>query len=80
MLFSFPSLVKTWMDDLVLHRYKGSYLLEAIDSIPPPVRDFSKPLVMPVSDVIRSSSTGQISACGKLESGAMRSGLKVNYP
>ncbi|KAI4376222.1 hypothetical protein MLD38_014008 [Melastoma candidum] len=57
--------------------YKGPYLLKAIDSLPPPLRDFSRPLVMPVSDVIRSPSTGQISACGKLESGAMRAGLKV---
>ncbi|KAG5225088.1 elongation factor [Salix suchowensis] len=40
-------------------------------------RDFSKPLLMPISDVVISSSQGQVSACGKLEAGALRSGLKV---
>ncbi|CAN1341430.1 HBS1-like protein [Linum perenne] len=57
--------------------YKGPYLLDAIDSLQPPARDFAKPLLMPICDVIKSSSQGQVSACGKLEAGALRSGLKV---
>ncbi|KAJ7968820.1 Elongation factor 1-alpha [Quillaja saponaria] len=57
--------------------YHGSYLLDAIDSFQPPARDFSKPLVMPICDVIKSASLGQLSACGKLEAGALRTGTKV---
>ncbi|KAJ6406058.1 hypothetical protein OIU84_009728 [Salix udensis] len=57
--------------------YKGSCLLDAIDSLQPPKRDFSKPLLMPICDVVKSSSQGPVSACGKLEAGALRSGLKV---
>ncbi|CAL2234522.1 unnamed protein product [Prunus armeniaca] len=57
--------------------YRGPYLLDAIDSLQPPTREFSKPLLMPICDVIKSSSQGQVSACGKLEAGALRSGFKV---
>lgn len=59
-------------------RYCGPYLLDAIDSLQPPTRDFSKPFLMPICDVIRSSSQGQVSACGKLEAGALRTGVKVS--
>ncbi|KAF2283542.1 hypothetical protein GH714_011923 [Hevea brasiliensis] len=57
--------------------YKGPCLLDAIDSFQPPTRDFSKPLLMPICDVIKSPSLGQVSACGKLEAGALRTGTKV---
>ncbi|KAL5711974.1 hypothetical protein ACHQM5_014190 [Ranunculus cassubicifolius] len=57
--------------------YKGPSLLEAIDSIQPPLRDISKPLVMPICELIKPRSVGQIAACGKLESGALKCGLKV---
>ncbi|KAI9127248.1 hypothetical protein K1719_001807 [Acacia pycnantha] len=57
--------------------YKGPYLLHAIDSLQPPTREFSKPLLMPVCDVIKSPTLGQVSACGKLEAGALRIGSKV---
>uniref|UniRef100_A0A2P2LQN7 HBS1-like protein isoform X4 n=1 Tax=Rhizophora mucronata TaxID=61149 RepID=A0A2P2LQN7_RHIMU len=57
--------------------YRGPHLLDAIDSLQPPARDFSKPLIMPICDVIQSSSQGLVSACGKLEAGALRSGSKV---
>lgn len=50
--------------------------MDAIDSLKPPPRDFSKPLLMPICDVIKLQH-GQVSACGKLEAGALRSGLKV---
>ncbi|XP_022729609.1 HBS1-like protein isoform X2 [Durio zibethinus] len=63
--------------DVRLSWYHGPYLLDAIDSFQPPTRDFSKPLLMPICDVIKSSSQGQVSACGKLEAGAVRSGIKV---
>ncbi|KAA3489818.1 HBS1-like protein isoform X2 [Gossypium australe] len=62
--------------DVRLSWYHGPYLLDAIDSFQPSSRDFSKPLLMPICDVIKSSQ-GQVSACGKLEAGAVRSGSKV---
>lgn len=61
----------------IVNRYDGPYLLDAIDSLQPPTREFLKPLLMPICDVIKSTTLGQISACGKLEAGALRSGSKV---
>ncbi|OMO90581.1 hypothetical protein COLO4_19045 [Corchorus olitorius] len=63
--------------DVRLSWYQGPYLLDAIDSFQPPTRDFLKPLLMPICDVVKSTSQGQVSACGKLEAGAVRSGSKV---
>nr|KJB65981.1 hypothetical protein B456_010G123300 [Gossypium raimondii] len=63
--------------DFRLFWYLGPNLLDAIDSFQPPTREFSKPLIMPICDVIKSPSQGQVSACGKLEAGAVRSGSKV---
>lgn len=63
-------------DGRLLSWYKGPCLLDAIDSLRPPPRDFSKPLLMPICDVVKLQH-GQVSACGKLEAGALRSGLKV---
>lgn len=60
-------------------RYQGPNLLDAIDSIQPPRRDVSKPVIMPVCDVVKSQSMGQISAIGKLEAGALRNGSKVQF-
>ncbi|KAG5225049.1 elongation factor [Salix suchowensis] len=71
------NLVAAPSDNCLSSWYRGPYLLNAIDSLQPPARDFSKPLLMPISDVVISSSQGQVSACGKLEAGALRSGLKV---
>ncbi|KAJ0090088.1 hypothetical protein Patl1_12703 [Pistacia atlantica] len=56
--------------------YQGPCLLDAIDSLQPPARDFSKPLIMPICDVVKLQH-GHVSACGKLEAGALRSGMKV---
>ncbi|XP_048133788.1 HBS1-like protein isoform X3 [Rhodamnia argentea] len=71
------NLVTAPSDIRLLSWYKGPYLLDAIDSLQPPTRNVSKPLVMPICDVIKSPSMGQVSACGKLEAGALRSGVKV---
>ncbi|XP_071715981.1 uncharacterized protein [Rutidosis leptorrhynchoides] len=57
--------------------YKGPSLLEAIDALQPPSREYSKPLLMPICDVIKLPSQGQVSACGKLDAGALRNGSKV---
>ena len=58
-------------------RYQGFCLLEAIDSLQLPSRDVSKPLILPICDVIKSQSTGQLAAYGKLETGAVKNGSKV---
>ncbi|CAM0903032.1 unnamed protein product [Alopecurus aequalis] len=57
--------------------YQGLCLLDAIDSLQLPSRDVSKPLILPICDVIKSQSTGQLAAFGKLETGAIRNGSKV---
>ncbi|KAL8057356.1 hypothetical protein ABFS82_04G180300 [Erythranthe guttata] len=63
--------------DVRLSWFKGPCLLDAIDSLQLPTRDYSKPLLMPICDVVKLPSQGQVSACGKLESGAIRTGFKV---
>ena len=62
---------------MLICRYKGPNLLDAIDSFSPPRRDNEKPLLMPICDVVKTRSMAQVSACGKLEAGALRSGCKV---
>lgn len=57
--------------------YHGPSLLEAIDSLQPLVRDYSKPLLMPICDVVKSQSQGHASVCGKLETGYLQAGFKV---
>ncbi|KAL9230466.1 hypothetical protein vseg_005812 [Gypsophila vaccaria] len=57
--------------------YKGPHLLDAIDLLHPPRRDYEKPLLMPICDVVKTRSMAQVSACGKLEAGALRTGCKV---
>ncbi|XP_057516565.1 uncharacterized protein LOC130797815 isoform X2 [Amaranthus tricolor] len=56
--------------------YKGPYLLDAIDSLRLPSRDYEKPLLMPICDVVKAHSMA-VSACGKLEAGALQIGSKV---
>ncbi|KAM5565356.1 elongation factor 1-alpha [Rosa sericea] len=71
------NLVSAPSEARLLSWYRGPSLLDSIDSLQPPTRDFQRPLLMPICDVIRSTSLGQVSACGKLEAGALRSGSKV---
>lgn len=65
----------------VYFRFQGPCLLDAIDSLQPPQRDYSKPILMPICDLVKLPSQGQVSVCGKLETGALQTGDKVlNYP
>ncbi|VFQ87176.1 unnamed protein product [Cuscuta campestris] len=57
--------------------YHGPSLLEAIDSLQPLARDYSKPHLMPICDVVKSQSQGHASVCGKLETGFLQTGSKV---
>ncbi|CAA2980666.1 HBS1 isoform X1 [Olea europaea subsp. europaea] len=71
------NLVATPSDTRLFTWFHGPCLLDAIDSLQLPARDYSKPLLMPICDIIKSQSQGQVSACGKLETGAIRTGSKV---
>lgn len=70
------NLATTASDDQLSSWYHGYTLLEAIDSLQLPHRDLSKPLLLPICDVI-PLQPGQVAVCGKLETGAIRNGLKV---
>uniref|UniRef100_A0A1D1ZDB6 HBS1-like protein n=1 Tax=Anthurium amnicola TaxID=1678845 RepID=A0A1D1ZDB6_9ARAE len=71
------NLVKAASDIRLSCWYNGPCLMDAIDSFHPPLRDVSKPLRLPICDVIKSHSMGHVSASGKLETGAIRNGTKV---
>ncbi|XBJ04285.1 hypothetical protein VPH35_023244 [Triticum aestivum] len=71
------NLIKSPSDARFTSWYQGSCLLDAIDCLQLPSRDVSKPLILPICDVIKSQSTGQLAAFGKLETGAIRNGSKV---
>jgi elongation factor 1 alpha-like protein len=60
-------------------RYNGNCLLKSIDSLPPPHRDVSRPLRLPICDVIASITLGQVAVCGKVEAGGIRAGSKVLF-
>ncbi|KAK1264329.1 Elongation factor 1-alpha 1 [Acorus gramineus] len=54
------NLVTVASDVLLSSWYHGPSLLEAIDSLQPPVRDITKPLRMPICDVVQSGASGQV--------------------
>jgi len=53
--------------------------LDATDSLQLPSRDVTKPLILPICDVIKSQATEQLAAFGKLETGAIQNGSKVYF-
>ncbi|KAK9115025.1 hypothetical protein Syun_021822 [Stephania yunnanensis] len=71
------NLVTAASDPRLSSWYHGPHLLAMIDSLESPPRDTSKPLLMPICDVIKSHSLGQAAASGKLEYGTIQCGLKV---
>ncbi|XP_059287888.1 uncharacterized protein LOC132041111 isoform X2 [Lycium ferocissimum] len=71
------NLVTSPSDARLLSWFQGPCLLDAIDSFQPPQRDYSKPILMPICDLVKSPSQGQVSVCGKLETGALQTGDKV---
>ncbi|XP_027769437.1 HBS1-like protein isoform X2 [Solanum pennellii] len=71
------NLVTSPSDARLLSWFQGSCLLDAIDSLQPPQRDYSKPILMPICDLVKLPSQGQVSVCGKLETGALQTGDKV---
>ncbi|KAK3141139.1 hypothetical protein QOZ80_4BG0330030 [Eleusine coracana subsp. coracana] len=71
------NLVAAASDSRLLSWYSGNCLLKTIDSLPPPHRDVSKPLRLPICDVIASHTLGQLAVCGKVVAGGIRTGSKV---
>uniref|UniRef100_A0ACD5Y3P1 Uncharacterized protein n=1 Tax=Avena sativa TaxID=4498 RepID=A0ACD5Y3P1_AVESA len=71
------NLVAAASDTRLTSWFDGNCLLDAIDSLPPAHRDVSKPLRLPICDVISSHALGQVAVCGKIVSGAIRSDSKV---
>ncbi|RRT85979.1 hypothetical protein B296_00000589, partial [Ensete ventricosum] len=57
--------------------HQGYCLLDAIDSLQSPNRNVLKPFLLPICDVIAKYPSGQVTACGKIETGAIRIGSKV---
>ncbi|KAJ7527947.1 hypothetical protein O6H91_16G077400 [Diphasiastrum complanatum] len=57
--------------------YTGINLLDAIDTLEPPVRLTSKPLRLIVAEVFSKITLGPTAVSGKLESGAVKVGTKV---
>lgn len=71
------NLVTAASDTRLSSWFHGTCLLEAIDSSAPPHRDVSKPLRLPICDVISSNVLGHVAVCGKVVCGAIRSDSKV---
>lgn len=71
------NLMTTASDTRLSSWYDGNCLLKAIDTLPPPSRDVSKPLRLPICDVFSSHKLGQVAIGGKVEVGATRSGSKI---
>ncbi|KAJ1273481.1 hypothetical protein BS78_06G284200 [Paspalum vaginatum] len=71
------NLVTGASDPRLLSWYDGNCLLKSIDLLPPPHRDVSRPLRLPICDVIASHTLGQAAVCGKIETGGIRTGSKV---
>lgn len=72
------NLVTNASDGRLISWYSGPHFLEAIDLFKPPTRDISRPLRIPISEVIQQSRTlGQVAASGKLDAGAIKVGTKL---
>jgi len=58
--------------------YKGTTLLEALDSLEPPKRLRDKPLRLPVSDIYKISGIGTVPV-GRVETGVLRPGMIITF-
>ncbi|PKA50017.1 Elongation factor 1-alpha C [Apostasia shenzhenica] len=71
------NLVKPASDTRLSSWYCGLCFLDQIDTLQPPVRDVTKPLRLPICDVTRLHTLGQVAVSGKLEAGIVQNGSKV---
>mmetsp|Transcript_27003 Transcript_27003/g.55540 ORF Transcript_27003/g.55540 Transcript_27003/m.55540 type:complete len:444 (-) Transcript_27003:296-1627(-) len=58
--------------------YKGPYLLEALDAIPPPKRPSDKPLRLPLQDVYKIGGIGTVPV-GRVETGIIKPGCVAQF-
>lgn len=58
--------------------YKGPTLIEAIDSMTPPVRPSDKPLRLPLNDVYKIGGVGTVPV-GRVETGILKPGMTVFF-
>ena len=59
-------------------RYKGPYLLEALDNANPPKRPVDKPLRLPLQDVYKIGGIGTVPV-GRVETGVLKPGMVVSF-
>ncbi|XP_039377173.1 elongation factor 1-alpha-like isoform X2 [Mauremys reevesii] len=57
---------------------KGQTLLEALDSLLPPVRPSNKPLRVPLQDVYKIGGIGTVPV-GKIETGILKPGMNISF-
>jgi len=69
---------KGWQKETKAGASKGFTLLEAIDSIEPPVRPSDKPLRLPLQDVYKIGGIGTVPV-GRVETGVIKAGMVVTF-
>jgi elongation factor 1-alpha len=69
---------KGWTKETKAGASKGFTLLEAIDSIEPPVRPSDKPLRLPLQDVYKIGGIGTVPV-GRVETGIIKAGMVVTF-
>src|SRR5579862_6986873 len=69
---------KGWQKESKAGASKGFTLLEAIDSIEPPVRPSDKPLRLPLQDVYKIGGIGTVPV-GRVASGVLKPNMIVNF-
>jgi len=69
---------KGWQKESKAGASKGFTLLEAIDSIEPPVRPSDKPLRLPLQDVYKIGGIGTVPV-GRVETGVIKAGMVVTF-
>jgi len=69
---------KGWTRETKKGSYKGKTLIEAIDSIEPPVRPTDKPLRLPLQDVYKIGGIGTVPV-GRVETGVIKPGMVVTF-
>jgi len=67
-----------WDKELNGKKSKGNTLLEALDTIQPPVRPVEKPLRLPLQDVYKIGGIGTVPV-GRVETGEIKAGMVVTF-
>ncbi|KAJ6779262.1 translation elongation factor 1a [Mycena vulgaris] len=69
---------KGWSKETKAGVVKGTTLLEAMNTIEPPIRPSDKPLRLPVQDVYKIGGIGTVPV-GRVETGILKPGMVVNF-